>query len=235
MRCCICPLTSVHPLCELVSSPVNAVCQQEDLKLSETSDMGLFKRKSYLNRVYWKFSYFCAKDALSLPDFLHQQVDVLLLLLQHLLQSVDLSLVFQEFPLKTMIFLLQNLTNSLYSGRQSAHYPTRHYIHTYTSRCYFCAQWPHPAFLQTVIWTGSVNQTQEEFNSITEEQIHVKLQLKQSLKKSDVLLLTNTCSGCPCLISSSEETPAARSASALETPCHSCLWTNAWEAGLDQS
>lgn len=187
--------------------------------------------------IAWKsfvFFNFCAKDTLFLLDFLHQQVHVVLLLLQHLLQSVDLSLVFQEFPLKTMIFLLQNLTNGLYSGRQSAHYQRRiTNIHlgvlclcTVTSPCF-----PPNCRMDLVGRPNTGRVSQHHWGAKT---FKSSAETKSGEFKC-FITPTNTCSGCPSLMSSSEETPAARSAAALETPCHSCLWTSAWEAGLDQS
>lgn len=57
---------------------------------------------------------FSTKDMI-LPEFLHQEADMVFLLLQNSLQCINFSLVLQQFHSKMMIILLQSLTNCLES------------------------------------------------------------------------------------------------------------------------
>lgn len=58
------------------------------------------------------FFSFVAKD-MTLPEFLHQEADIVFLLLQNFLQCINFSLVLQQFHSKMKIILLQGLTNCL--------------------------------------------------------------------------------------------------------------------------
>lgn len=65
-----CPFTSVYPpLSELVSAAVDAVRRQEPSKLSEESDMGLFKRNSFWYSVIKGFIISVQKTHLYLTFF----------------------------------------------------------------------------------------------------------------------------------------------------------------------
>lgn len=107
MCCCFYPLTSIHPLTARCRKCQGSV-EEEIISVQGTVHIKLV---------------FCARE-ISLLGFLHQEADVVFLLLKGPLQNIKLSLTFREFHLKMMVSLLQSLTKNLYSEQQPADYQT---------------------------------------------------------------------------------------------------------------
>lgn len=166
----------------------------------------------------------------SLLCFLHEEADVVLLFLQDLLQSINFLLIIQEFPLKTMVCLLQSFTKSLKSQQQSVILVLCLWVNvSVKSLPYF------PPDCQTDLVgrpnTGSVWRPHYRANrSKTPNQTGSSLEFVEFRL---LISTTQTSWWLPCETLSFVETSAAHSASPLETPHYSCLWTSAWEAEPD--
>lgn len=114
-----------------------------------------------------RFLFFTDKKQISpyLLRLLHQQVDVVFLLFQRLSQNVHLPLILKQFPLKTMVVLLQGLTNSLNSGQMS-----KCHIKSLSPQNHQQLKWTYPRFLhvkQAPLGTPA----QEPLHRVTEDRI----------------------------------------------------------------